>query len=65
MLEYEFETVQCDYGAGYSLFGGFGLEDGRAPGGHPPPGGGGLAVRRFCARKAAGRGLYREHRPDF
>ena len=22
MLEYEFETVQCDYGAGYSLFGG-------------------------------------------
>ena len=26
MLEYEFETVQCDYGAGYSLFGGVGLE---------------------------------------
>lgn len=26
MLEYEFETVQCDYGAGYSLFGGIGLE---------------------------------------
>ena len=26
MLEYEFETVQCDYGSGYSLFGGIGLE---------------------------------------
>lgn len=26
MLEYEFETVACDYGGGYSLFGGIGLE---------------------------------------
>ena len=26
MLEYEFEIVQCDYGSGYSLFGGIGLE---------------------------------------
>lgn len=26
MLEYEFETVHCDYGSGYSLFGGVGLE---------------------------------------
>ena len=26
MLEYEFETVQCDFEGGYSLFGGFGLE---------------------------------------
>ena len=26
MLEYEFETVSCDYGSGYSLFGGVGLE---------------------------------------
>ena len=26
MLEYEFETVSCDYGSGYSLFGGMGLE---------------------------------------
>ncbi len=25
MLEYEFETVSCDYGSGYSLFGGVGL----------------------------------------
>jgi len=26
MLEYEFETVQCDYSSGYSLIGGVGLE---------------------------------------
>lgn len=26
MLEYEFETVDCDNAAGYSLFGGVGLE---------------------------------------
>ena len=26
MLEYEFETVACDFGGGYSLFGGVGLE---------------------------------------
>lgn len=26
MLNYEFETVECNYGAGYSLFGGIGLE---------------------------------------
>lgn len=26
MLEYEFETIDCDSGGGYSLFGGFGLE---------------------------------------
>ena len=26
MLEYEFETVSCDYESGYSLFGGVGLE---------------------------------------
>ncbi len=26
MLEYEFETVQCDYSSGYSLIGGVSLE---------------------------------------
>jgi len=26
MLEYGFETVQCDYSSGYSLIGGVGLE---------------------------------------
>lgn len=26
MMEYEFETVSCDYGSGYSLLGGVGLE---------------------------------------
>ena len=26
MLEYEFETVNCDEGGGYSLFGGVGME---------------------------------------
>ena len=61
MLEYEFETVSCDYGSGYSLFGGVGLETD----GHREiilrRGGGGLALCGLCAKEAAGRRLYRIH----
>lgn len=58
MLEYEFETVSCDEGGGYSLFGGVGMETTRHRDIICR-----LAVCGLHPHAPAGRWLYRGDRP--